>query len=98
MLKQKMILGLLSSMGALADFSTETVPFSLIGKKVDGMRVIKDLPKSSALTHLGVKKGDIVLDVDGYPIINQQAAREAYQAKKLSSVVVYRNNQVVVLR
>lgn len=86
------------SLNVSADFMTDTVPFSFVAGRVDGMKVITDLPKSSALAKLGVKKNDIVTDVDGTPIVNQQAGKEAYDMKTIKTVVVLRGNRKIVLR
>lgn len=83
---------------ARAGFLADTAPFSIIGNKIVGMKILHELPKSSALAKLGVKKGDIVVEANGTPIINEQAGMDAYNANKAKTAVVLRNNAQIILR
>lgn len=86
------------SINAHADFTGDTVPFSFVAGQVDGMKIINDLPKASSLAKIGVKKNDVVIDVDGNSIVNQQASKEAYEAKTIKTAVVLRDGRKVSLR
>lgn len=92
------ILCFMISINAYADFMVDTVPFSFVAGEVDGMEIINDLPKSNAMAKLGVRKNDVVIHVDGNPIMNQQASKEAYEAKTLKTVVVLRDGRKLSLR
>ncbi len=91
------ILAILLSGAVYADFHSETIPYSFIGSKMDGMKITKSLPSNCGLSKLGVRKGDIVVDVDGVPIINQQAALEAYGNRSAKSAIVLRKGRQITL-
>lgn len=82
---------------AYADFYRDTRPLSILGTGIDGMKITHDLPSDKNLAKLGVREGDIVLEVDNRQITNMQAAREAYNSESLQSVVLIRNNKKILL-
>lgn len=88
---------LFCSFSASADFRSETSPYSITGRRVDGLVVIKELSTTSGLAKLGVKKNDIVLDVDSSPIINQESAYEAYNNIHSKTATVLRNNELLIM-
>lgn len=82
---------------AHAAFGNTTRPFSLTGQRIDGLEIVRPQPDESALNKLGIMTGDIVLEVDHMPILNSQAATEAYLVKELQSATVIRKNKKILL-
>ena len=93
------LLVVLSLLGpaSFANFQKNTVPYSVIGGSIDGMAIIKPLPKGNSLRRAGVKPKDIVLSVDFMPIRDAQSAYKAYHQKSLSKVVVLRESKKIIL-
>jgi S1-C subfamily serine protease len=83
---------------AQASFNTELHPYSILGRTIDGVKVVRDLPKQNALAAMGVKKGDIVLGFNDQRIHNREAALQAYLANELRDVLILRNHHQMLLR
>ncbi len=80
-----------------ASFETDVRPYSVVGKGIDGMRIVKSLPSDNGLRKLGVKKNDVVIAVDFEDIHNLHAAMAAYNNKKPKAVTVLRNGKNIAL-
>jgi S1-C subfamily serine protease len=96
-MKKIVLLILLSTSVASAHFESDTAPYSTTHKDMDGMRILKELPKELGIAKLGVQKGDIILDVDGRPIDSRASGFEAYRAKNPKSATIWRNNKQMIL-
>jgi S1-C subfamily serine protease len=82
---------------ASADFGDETAPHQEFGN-VDGFKVMTDHPSGTQLTKLGVKKGDVVMAVNGRGIASVEDAKRAYGESNVKAIVILREDKPILLK
>lgn len=82
---------------AYADFPSETAPYKPFDK-VDGFKVMSENPNGTKLIKAGVKKGDVVVSVNGRGIASLEDAKKAYDQKDVKEVIVLRNDKPLTLK
>ncbi len=81
------ILIVLATFSANANFEVGTVPYFVNGE-IEGM-TINLMESSSPLNKLGIRKGDVVLTVDGRRINRYERARWAYLHSTPTTVEIW---------
>jgi len=88
---------LLTVTTSYADFHNETAPYKRFDK-IDGFKMMAENPSGTNLIQAGVKKGDVVVSVNGRGIASLSDAKRAYDEKEIKEVIVLRNDQPLTLK